>query len=198
MEFSTVGEDITRYEIVDIQGKLAIFSLDTTQNTFAQNPYNTRDPFIASITKNNTISSFALHHLSQKNFGQNMLVAYVFEAASTPQEQVILVKKLFFQISRMYREHPEIGEHMKEYMTTLSSTTTASEDALHSVSRTVERLFGTTRQMYTRLDGLTAKLQENKKVSVEDIYDMGIYALPFNVQYLAQRMQFVYRIHEAS
>ncbi|HYK08751.1 MAG TPA: hypothetical protein VEW42_04615 [Candidatus Eisenbacteria bacterium] len=180
-QFSTETVGVNQYQILNERGELDIFSPEDA----------VRDPFLTVLMQDKSISKFVYSTFAKTGLPYNTLLAYVIEAAATPQQQEILFRNLFLQVAHMYSENKDLRKNVYEYVEGLNTNPLGErEDA--------ERLFGNDQKTLERLEQLSAKLTNNEKLAKEDMQDMGLYSLPFNLQHIAQHMQFVYKIHQAS
>lgn len=197
-EFSTEKMDIRNLEITQGEGEdktLAVF-------TFSENPegnmviqYNRDNPFLALLTKEKSIAEYSLAHFQTGSMNQqNTLLAYTLEAASTGEQREMLFKNLFKQIANIYVQHDEARDAMKNYLTFLSEQNGYwnRQTGDHG-----ERLFGSHENTQNRLTELSDLIDHNGELTVADFRDIGMFALPFNLQFVAQLMQEAYRSHAA-
>lgn len=191
-QFATLGEDPSRFEIAD-HGELALFTPQGESETLN---YNTRNPFLGLLMEPNTISEQTYKNFLKQGMGPHTLLSYVLEASSGVNQQEALYKNLFLQVADIYKEHPDVGEKIKTYFANIPLQQYFVDSELEG--NNIDRLFASPEQTQERLTQLTEALRNNSMLSRQDIIDMGVLALPFNLQYIAQRMVDAYRIRSAT
>lgn len=168
--FSTAIEPIMPYEIMHEDG----------EKNFTINKDNT---FLQILLQDGSLSQHLLSSLGKGDLFPNTLLAFVLEAATTTAQRETLFKNLFRQIGVIYGEHPEIIDKMHQYF-------------VHSGAS--DHLFGNPQQVRERFQQLSDTIEQNGEITEVDVLDIGMLALPFNFQTIAQRMEHQYDRNQAS
>ncbi|HSD98165.1 MAG TPA: hypothetical protein VLB73_00525 [Patescibacteria group bacterium] len=199
-EFSTAAEPMERFVMTDKRKHIAFLQLKRNSQTHASElRFNTDNPFLALLLRSNTLSLYAFNALQQGDnniLGPSTLFAYAMEAGKNAEDKSALVKHLFLQVGKTYEEHPDIGSALRQFLARLGRKSPYARDSLQSGY--AGRLFGSQEQIVNRVKELSGKISNNEALTLEDLHDMSVYSLPFNLQYLAQRMTETYRVRSAS
>lgn len=180
-EFPTAGKDISDYEILEKgEGRNRKFDvLRVSKGTSGESivDYNHNENlFISYLLKRDTIAS-------RYAYADNgtILLGYIMEAASTPQEQEILFRSIFGQIANMYRNNSNLRIKVQRYFKSIDK------------NWKFPHLFKSADAMHKRLSQLTTKLERHEPLTKQDFLDINTYSLPFNPQSMVRGMQSYYR-----
>ncbi len=147
------------------------------------------NPFLQLLTKQGSLSAHMLTVFKKKGFGDATLFAFAMEAAGNPKDQAKVAREIFLQVARLYQEHPDAMAEYKEYLIKENNTYHLFDDVL-------SRLFASEEKVVNRLSELAKKVADNTSFSSDDFFDMNFFALPFNLQYIAGRMDVSFRMHK--
>ncbi len=183
----SLNEDIEHFEVTDNRGELGLFTIGETDSRSSILYNMIPNSFIARVREDNTLSQFSFNQLESSYHGPNTLFSYVYEATVHPTHQARLVRNLFGQVSSMYQQYPDAVPQIGNYFTNLNQQVPNAFP-----QERIEQLFGNREEALKRVQSLHAKLETNQELSAEDIYDLGLYSLPFNLQHIAKRMENAY------
>lgn len=184
--FSATGEKLTSFEILK-DGDFNLFRKDT-ENGQERLVFNTDDIFLGDIFREGKASEKAMIEFRDLGYGQNILLSYILEAGVTPEDQATLLKNVFEQVARLYAENTRRGRNLRIKVNDYFKEANKWKSTVSTEERR-ERLFGSDEKTATRLLILKTKLTNNEALTQQDMVEMSLYALPFNLQAISKEMR---------